>query len=80
MEFNISKCKIMQVSNHHSTNQFTYEVSNIPLAVTGQHLYLGIKLHQKLSWKPYINYICNKANATFITALNIYVNWLINNL
>jgi len=43
MAFNISKCKIMQVSNHHSKSLFTYEMSNIPLAVTEQNLYLGVK-------------------------------------
>ena len=64
MAFNISKCKIMQVSNHHSKSLFTYEMSDIPLAVTEQHLYLGVKLHHKLSWKPHIDYICNKANKT----------------
>ena len=64
MAFNISKCKIMQVSNHHSKSLFTYEMSGIPLAVTEQHLYLGVKLHHKLSWKPHIDYICSKANKT----------------
>ena len=64
MAFNISKCKIMQVSNHHSKSLFTYEMSSIPLAVTEQHLYLGVKLHHKLSWKPHIDYICSKANKT----------------
>ena len=39
-------------------------MSDIPLAVTEQHLYLGVKLHYKLSWKPHIDYICNKANKT----------------
>ena len=32
------------------------------LAVTEQHLYLGVKLHHRLSWKPHIDYIRNKAN------------------
>ena len=54
----------MQVSNHHSKSLFTYEMSDIPLAVTEQHLYLGVKLHHKLSWKPHIDYICSKANKT----------------
>jgi len=49
--FNISKCKIMQVLNHHSKSLLTYEMNDIPLVVTEQHLYLGVKLHHKLSWK-----------------------------
>ena len=64
MAFNISKCKIMQVSNHHSKSLFTYIMNGTPLAVTEQCLYLGVKLHHKLSWKPHIDYICNKANRT----------------
>ena len=49
MAFNISKCKIMTVSNQHSKSIFTYEMNGIPLAVTEQHLYLEVKLHHKLS-------------------------------
>ena len=62
--FNTSKCKIMQVSNHHSKSLFTYVMNGTSLAVTEQHLYLGVKLHHRLPWKPYIDYICNKANKT----------------
>ena len=62
--FNISKCKIMQALNNHMWSLFKYEMSDIPLAVTEQHLYLGVKLHHKLSWKPHIDYVCNKANKT----------------
>jgi len=64
MAFNISKCKILQVSNHHNKSLFIYEMNDIPLAVTEQHLYLGVKLHHKLLWKSHIDYICNKANKT----------------
>ena len=31
-------------------------MSDIPLAVTEQHLYLGVKSHHKLSWKSHIDY------------------------
>ena len=62
MAFNISKCKIMQISNHHNKSLFSYVMNGTSLAVTEQHLYLGVKLHHRLSWKPHIDYICNKAN------------------
>ena len=62
MAFNISKCKIMQISNHHSKSLFSYVMNGTSLAVTEQHLYLGVKLHHRLSWKPHIDYICNRAN------------------
>ena len=87
MAFNISKCKITQVSSHHSKSLFAFEINDIPLAVTEQHLYLGVKLYHKLSWKPHIDYTCNKVNKTIgflividIIALNIDVKWLINNV
>jgi len=32
MDFNISKCKILQITTHHIKSIFTYKVSNIPLA------------------------------------------------
>jgi len=43
MAFNISKCKIMQTSNQHNKSLFTYEMNDILLAVTKQHLYLHIR-------------------------------------
>ena len=45
MAFNISKCKIMQISNHHNKSLFSYVMNGTSLAVTEQHLYLGVKLH-----------------------------------
>ena len=62
MNFNISKCKILQITTHHNKSTFTYKMSSIPLATVLEHNYLGIRLHHKLSWDPHINYICNKAN------------------
>ena len=52
----------MQTSNHHNKSLFSYVMNGTSLAVTEQHLYLGVKLHHRLSWKPHIDYICNKAN------------------
>jgi len=61
-DFNISKCKILQITTHHIKSVFTYKTSNIPLTAVFEHNYLGIRLHHKLSWDPHVNYICNKAN------------------
>ena len=57
MEFNIYKCKILQITTHHNKSTFTYKMSDIPLATVLEHNYLGIRLHHKLSWDPHINYI-----------------------
>ena len=37
-------------------------MSNVPLTTVKEHNYLGICLHHKLSWKPHVDRICNKAN------------------
>ena len=34
----------------------------IPLKTVDRHCYLGIHLHNKLSWHPHIDYITHKAN------------------
>ena len=62
MDFNISKCKILQITIHHNKSVFTYQMLNSPLETVLEHNHLGIRLHHKLSWELYISYICNKAN------------------
>ena len=37
-------------------------MSNVPLTTVKEHNYLGICLYHKLSWKPHVDRICNKAN------------------
>ena len=62
MEFNVSKCKILQVSTHYSKSHFSYQMCGVPLEIAEQHSYLGVRLHHRLSWQPHIDFICNKAN------------------
>ena len=62
MEFNVSKCKILQVSTCYTKSLFSYQMCGTPLEIVEQHNYLGICLHHRLSWQPYIDSICNKAN------------------
>ena len=62
MDFNISKCKILQITTHHNKSSFTYKMFDTPLDTVLEHNYLRIRLHHKLSWEPHINYICTKAN------------------
>ena len=62
MEFNISKCKILQVSTKHILSSFLYKMDNTPLEIVNQHNYLGVCIDHKLSWQPHIEIICNKAN------------------
>ena len=62
MEFNITKCKIIQVTTLHNKSSFTYTMNGTPLQPVDHHLYLGVYIHHKLSWQPQVDYICNKAN------------------
>ena len=62
MEFNVHKCKMMQIPTCSDISRFTYTMNNIPLEFVDQHNYLGVCLHNKLSWQPHVNQICHKAN------------------
>ena len=62
MESNIPKCNIIQITTNNNKRNFTYKMSNVPLTTVKEHNYLGICLHHKLSWKPHVDRICNKAN------------------
>ena len=62
MKFNMHKCKMMQVSTCSDISRFTYTMNNIPLEFVDHHNYLGVCLHNKLSWQPHVNQIYHKAN------------------
>ena len=77
MEFNIPKCNILQISTHFAKRNFTYKMSDIPLNTVLEHDYLGVRLHHKLSWRPHVDRMCNKAsrllgflNETYIAHLH----------
>ena len=58
MDFNVSKCNILQVNTHHTAKN----LNGVPLKLVENIKYLGIYLNNKLSWHDHIDYICNKAN------------------
>ena len=62
MNFNLSKFNILQITTHRNVSHFVYEMRCIPLKTVDKHCYLGIHLHNKLSWHPHIDYISHKAN------------------
>ena len=62
MDFNVSKCNILQVTTHHTAKNYTYHINGVPLKLVERIKYLGIYLNNKLSRHDYIDYICNKAN------------------
>ena len=60
MEFNIHKCKMMQITTCLDISGFTYTMNNIPLEFVDQHNYLGVCLHRKLSWKLHVNQVLSQ--------------------
>ena len=62
MDFNVSKCNIMQFSNARCKSSFSYIMHGLPLCIVDHHSYLGVVLDHKLSWEPHQNYISNKVN------------------
>ena len=62
MDFNISKCNILQITTHYSINNFVYKMRDIPLMKVDTYCYLGVYLQNKLSWISHIDYSLNKAN------------------
>ena len=47
MEFNITKCKIIQVTPLHNKSSSTYTMNGTPLQPVDHHLYLGVYIHHK---------------------------------
>ena len=56
IEFNVSKCNILRVSNLHTTSNFAYTLYNTKLKSVKEHKYLGIWINEKLSWQTHILY------------------------
>ena len=52
----------MQVTTYSDISRFTYTMNDIRLEFVDQRNYLGVSLHNRLSWKPHVNQICYKAN------------------
>ena len=60
MEFNISKCNILQISHLHTTSNYTYTMYETQLKSVKEHKYLGVWINEKLSWQTHILYTCNR--------------------
>ena len=42
MNFNIPKCNILQITTHHTTSIYTYQMNRIPLKSVEKVKYLGV--------------------------------------
>jgi len=50
------------MTKHHTKSLFRYAILGHTLTLVEQHMYLSVKLDYRLSWRPHIGYVCNKAN------------------
>ena len=62
MDFNISKCNILQVTTHHTDKNFTYHMNGVPLKLVERIKYLGIYSNNNHGTITLTTYVFNKAN------------------
>ena len=65
MNFNTSKCVVLRCSRSPSPIQYIYRLNAHILDIKEEHPYLGITLHQSLSWSSHISKLSTKASQTF---------------
>ena len=62
MEFNPSKCQVIQITRARKPPQTNYKFHGQTLEITPHAKYLGITFTNKLDWTSHIDNITNKAN------------------
>ena len=62
MEFHPDKCKVLTITNKLKPIIANYTIHDQVLESVRDGKYLGVIVHNRLSWKPHITNICAKAN------------------
>ena len=62
MEFNVSKCVHLPITNKTKPSTHKYSLSGKPLSTVSSHSYLGVKLDSKLTWTNHVTDITSKSS------------------
>ena len=64
MTLNPTKCVTLNCTRSLSPSLAAYSINNILLQSVDQHKYLGVLLHNSMSWTKHIQEVINKASKT----------------
>ena len=62
MEFNVSKCVHLPITNKTKPSPHKYSLSGQPLSTVSSHSYLGVKWDSKLTWTNQVTDITSKSS------------------
>ena len=62
MEFNVSKCVHLPITNKTKPSTHKYSLSGQPLSTVSSYSYLGVKLDSKLTWTNHVTDITSKSS------------------
>ena len=62
MQFDISKCVHLPITNKTKPSTHQYSLLGHPISKTASHSYVGVKLDSKLSWAKHISEITTKSS------------------
>ena len=64
MDFNVSKCHVLHITNKRKPHEFTYSANSEALTKVSQCDYLGIRCSETLRWGAHCSKVAAKANKT----------------